>query len=91
MLKPPTGFFDRVAANSARIFETGQEMFDLPFWSVIVGTTLGVRLLLSPLMVRSIKMSQVMARVKPMLEKLQEELKLAGGNFDSNFFVLLIS
>jgi YidC/Oxa1 family membrane protein insertase len=63
----------------ADLFEAVHSSTGLPYWSIIVGSTIALRLGLLPLMVQSIKMSLKMEKIKPHLDKLQEELRMSGG------------
>lgn len=64
----------------AGIFESVHTVSGLPYWGVIVGTTVAFRLVLAPLLVQSIKQTSKMEVLKPQLEKLQAEMRMAGGH-----------
>lgn len=73
-------FFSSLAQAGADVFESLHVATGLPYWGVIVGSTVVFRALLVPLVVQSMKNAQKMAKVRPHIERMQDELRKSGRN-----------
>ena len=61
------------------LFESFHVASGLPYWAVIVVSTVSFRVMLTPLMVASLKNAAIMQRIKPEIDILQARFRKAGG------------
>lgn len=69
----------KMSSAGAELFEWVHTASELPYWGVIVGSTVLFRVALAPLLINSIKQAEKMTVIKPLLDKLQAEFRMAGG------------
>lgn len=73
------GFFSSIVTWGASMLESFHVAAGLPYWGVIIVSTVGFRILLTPLMVASLKNAAIMQRIKPQIDILQARFRKAGG------------
>jgi YidC/Oxa1 family membrane protein insertase len=71
-------FWDNLGAQGAQLYEWAHTTTGAPYWAVIVGCTIAVRLLIMPLTVMSLKSAGRMALAKPELDKLNDDFRRLG-------------
>ncbi len=72
------GFWDNLGAQGAQLYEWAHHVTGAPYWAVIMGCTVAVRLLIVPLTVMSLKSAGRMALAKPELDRLNDEFRRNG-------------
>lgn len=67
--------FSVVSESVAMIFQTAHVWTETPWWLTIVGTTMAFRVVLSPVMIYTMRRSAAIQSAKPKLEQFQAEIK----------------
>ncbi len=77
------GFFYSLALAGSDMYEALHAWTSVPYWGVIVGTTLAFRVAIAPFMVISMKNAVRMQDAKPEMELLSAELRRAGSSVEA--------
>lgn len=74
------GFFSRLVASGADLYEWAHLSLGLPYWACLAGSTVVLRLAVSPLLVISMKNAHNLQLAKPELDRLTADFRRAGDN-----------